>query len=194
MTRLIDDLLSFTRLSVNSSFEKTDLNIVIDEVLSDLELAIQETGAIIEVCDLPEAEIVSGQMRQVFQNLISNSLKFVRENERPFVRISCEIVDSCSIDAAADPDGNYCRIEITDNGIGFDNKYAEKIFTIFQRLHSRETYEGTGIGLAITRKIIERHNGTIIARSGERKGACFIIVLPLKQQASVPQQEMLARL
>ena len=181
MTKLINDLLTFTRLSVNSSFETVDLNTIVDEVKSDLELSIAEKHAVVEAEDLPEMEIISGQLRQVFQNIISNALKFCKKNETPVVRIYSELVDSLSFSAPKNPQGQYCRIIIRDNGIGFDNQYAEKIFTIFQRLHPREKYEGTGIGLAITRKIIEKHNGIITAESREGEGSSFIIVLPLKQ-------------
>jgi len=185
MTKLINDLLAFTRLSVNSIYENTDLNVIVEEVKSDLELSISEKHAVIEVHDLPRADIITGQMRQVFQNIISNALKFSRKDVRPYIQITSEIVDRCSIDAVKNRDGQFCRITISDNGIGFDNKYSEKIFTIFQRLHSREKYEGTGIGLAITRKIIEKHNGIITASSGGKEGAMFTIVLPLKQVKSV---------
>jgi two-component system CheB/CheR fusion protein len=185
MTKLINDLLTFTRLSVNSAFELTDLNVIVEEVLSDLELSIHEKDALIEVSDLPDAEVVTGQMRQVFQNIISNALKFTGKDRRPHVRIGCDIIGNLSLDAKSRKDGSFCRITIQDNGIGFDNQYAEKIFTIFQRLHAREKYDGTGIGLAITRKIIEKHNGLISASSKEGQGACFTIVLPLKQLAGV---------
>jgi two-component system CheB/CheR fusion protein len=184
MTKLINDLLTFTRLSVTSEPEKADLNTVVDEVLSDLELMIQEREARIDVDDLPEVEVVTGQIRQVFQNIISNALKFSRKDERPHIKISCEFLTHCSLDAPAQEKGHYCRIRIQDNGIGFDNHYAEKIFTIFQRLHSREKYEGTGIGLAITRKIVEKHNGLICAASRENEGSVFTIVLPLKQEGA----------
>jgi two-component system, chemotaxis family, CheB/CheR fusion protein len=185
MTRLINDLLDFTRLSVNSAFDQTDLNLVVEEVLSDLEIAIKERKAVIEVSSLPLAEVIPGQMRQVFQNLISNALKFSKKGEFPVIRITADKVDRCDTDAAPSPEGSFIRIVISDNGIGFDNQYAEKIFTIFQRLHSKEKYEGTGIGLAITKKIIERHNGVIAARSEEGKGTIFLMVLPQQQAEPV---------
>lgn len=187
MTKLINDLLTFTRLSVSSNYELIDLNTILDEVKSDLELSISEKGARIESDKLPQAEIISGQMRQVFQNIISNALKFSKKDEHPYIRITSEIVDRCAIDARKSKSGAFCRITIKDNGIGFDNQYTEKIFTIFQRLHSREKYEGTGIGLAITRKIIEKHNGTITATSKENEGATFVIVLPLHQDPAETQ-------
>lgn len=185
MTKLINDLLTFTRLSVNSSYEMIDLNTIIDEVTSDLELFINDKQAKIEVGELPEMEIITGQMRQVFQNLISNALKFSKKDERPIVKIDAELVEDCSFTSKKNSEGEYCRITIKDNGIGFDNQYADKIFTIFQRLHPREKYDGTGIGLAITKKIIEKHNGIIMATSKENEGAKFTIVLPLKQKMEI---------
>jgi two-component system, chemotaxis family, CheB/CheR fusion protein len=134
--------------------------------------------------DLPDAEIISGQMRQVFQNIISNALKFSKKDTHPHVRITCERVQKLAFDAKPKPNGNYCRITISDNGIGFDSQYSEKIFTIFQRLHAREKYDGTGIGLAITRKIIDKHNGLISATGKEGEGARFTIVLPLRQEVT----------
>lgn len=183
MTRLINDLLDFTRLSVNSEFELTDLNLVMEEVLSDLEIAIKEKEAVIEIKPLPQIEVIPGQIRQVMQNLISNALKFSQKDRPPHIRVSAEMVDACNIDARPSAEGKFVRIMLSDNGIGFDNQYAEKIFTIFQRLHSREKYEGTGIGLAITKKIIERHNGVIAATSKEGEGATFVMVLPQTQAA-----------
>jgi two-component system, chemotaxis family, CheB/CheR fusion protein len=188
MTKLINDLLTFTRLSVNASFENVSLNRLVDEVMSDLELAITEKHATIEVDDLPKIDAITGQIRQVFQNIISNALKFTKKDEKPRIKITCEIVDRCAIDARRNEHGDFCRIVIKDNGIGFDNEYAEKIFTIFQRLHSREQYEGTGIGLAITRKIIERHKGVIAASGKENEGSKFVIILPLKQELGIEIQ------
>jgi two-component system, chemotaxis family, CheB/CheR fusion protein len=185
---LINDLLTFTRLSVNASFENVSLNRLVDEVMSDLELAITEKHATIEVDDLPKVDAITGQIRQVFQNIISNALKFTKKDEKPRIKITCELVEGCAIDARRDENGDFCRIVIKDNGIGFDNEYAEKIFTIFQRLHSREQYEGTGIGLAITKKIIERHKGVIAASGKENEGSKFVIVLPLKQELGIEIQ------
>jgi len=185
MTKLINDLLTFTRLPVNASFENVSLNCLVDEVMSDVELAISEKHAIIEVDDLPKIDALTGQIRQVFQNIISNALKFTRKDEKPRIKITCELVDRCAIDAKKNENGDFCRITIKDNGIGFDNQYAEKIFTIFQRLHSREQYDGTGIGLAITKKIMERHKGIITESRKENEGSKFVIVLPLKQEVGI---------
>jgi two-component system CheB/CheR fusion protein len=185
MTKLINDLLTFTRLSINSTFENVSLNRLVDEVMSDLELVISEKHAIIEVDNLPKIDAITGQIRQVFQNIISNALKFSKKEERPRIKITCEIVDRCAIDAKRNEHGEFCRITIKDNGIGFDSQYAEKIFTIFQRLHTKEQYDGTGIGLAITRKIIEKHKGIIAATGKDGEGAKFIMVLPLKQEVGI---------
>jgi signal transduction histidine kinase len=136
--------------------------------------------------DLPKIDAITGQIRQVFQNIISNALKFSKKDERPRIKITCEIVDRCAIDARKDESGDFVRIVIKDNGIGFDNQYAEKIFTIFQRLHTREQYDGTGIGLAITKKIIEKHGGVIAASGKEGEGSKFTIVLPMKQRMEIP--------
>ncbi|HEY0730819.1 MAG TPA: ATP-binding protein, partial [Chitinophagaceae bacterium] len=187
MTKLINDLLSFTRLSVSSHFEKIDLNIILDEVLSDLELAIGDKKALITVSDLPEVEIITGQMRQVFQNLISNSLKFSKKNVVPEISITGYLVDKLDFESKPTKNGKYIRITLTDNGIGFDNRYADKIFTIFQRLHAREKYDGTGIGLAITKKIIDKHNGIIRAESVENEGSSFVIISPREQEMELLQ-------
>jgi two-component system CheB/CheR fusion protein len=188
MTKLINDLLSYSRLSVTHFFENVELNKIIAEVLSDLELSIQERGATISVDDLPEIQAVPGQLRQVLQNVISNSLKFTRADVAPHIAIQAAFLDSLSFHAKPVPQGDYLRLTITDNGIGFDEQYAAKIFTIFQRLHSREKYEGTGIGLAITKKIVDRHNGIVTAKSKEGQGSSFVIILPLKQEAGLQEQ------
>jgi two-component system, chemotaxis family, CheB/CheR fusion protein len=182
MTKLINDLLSYSRLSATHFFETVDLNQVVHEVISDLELLIIEKKAKVETGNLPMMEAVPGQMRQVFQNIINNSLKFTHPDKTPHITVSAEIVNANSFDALALKEGKHVRIQITDNGIGFDEQYAGKIFTIFQRLHSREKYEGTGIGLAITKKIIDRHGGIIRAKSRENSGTTFVIVLPLNQE------------
>lgn len=181
MTTLVNDLLSFSRLSVNHLFTKVNLNSLLQDILSDLELVIQEKHAEIRIGELPEIDAVPGQMRQVFQNLLSNSLKFSKRDQVPIIKVSSERVAEKKIDSPADPNGNFCRITISDNGIGFDDQYCEKIFTIFQRLHTKEKYEGTGIGLAIARKIVEKHNGVISASSVEQQGSTFTIVLPVRQ-------------
>jgi two-component system, chemotaxis family, CheB/CheR fusion protein len=184
MTTLVNDLLSFSRLSVNQLFKPTDLGQLLKDILTDLELVIQEKNAVINIGKLPEIEAVPGQMRQVFQNLLSNALKFSRKDVPPVINMKCDMVAAKSFDSPPVEHGNYCRITISDNGIGFDEQYRDKIFTIFQRLHTKEKYEGTGIGLAITKKIVDKHNGLITASSVENEGSNFILLLPVKQRES----------
>jgi signal transduction histidine kinase len=176
MSALINDLIDYSRLSVANLFQPVDFGQVIGEIISDFEYSIEEKGAKITVSDMPVVDAIPGQIRQVFQNLISNSLKFIRPGIPTTIHISSEIQQH--------PDGDICRISIVDNGIGFNEIYLEKIFTIFQRLNSQEAFEGTGIGLAIVKKIIEKHHGSITAISREGEGASFIMTLPLHQAAS----------
>ena len=119
-------------------------------------------------------------MRQLFQNLIANAVKFHRPGVPPVVEIQGELVDTPPVDDAVTPVPT-CRITVRDNGIGFDEKYRERIFQVFQRLHGRDEYEGTGVGLAICRKIVERHRGTITAQSREGEGATFVVAFPARQ-------------
>lgn len=190
MTRLVSDLLTYTRLSSSGApqFHKTNLNDVVHDVLNDLEILIDEKKASFEVHGLPEAEIIPSEMRQVFQNIISNALKFTRENVDPHVRITGVRISEPAMTDAYDNNGPFCRITIQDNGIGFSNSYAEKILGMFQRLHARDRFDGTGIGLAIAKKVIAKHNGYIMATGESGKGATFTIILPLKQSA-VPHLE-----
>lgn len=182
MRSLIDDLLNYSKLSGQLTFSKIDLNDILVHTLADLEIAIDEKKAQLSVRDLPRIEAVPGQMRQLFQNLLSNALKFSKTNEIPRISIWGEYVNEKSLYAVSKTEGEFARIFIEDNGIGFDESYLNKIFTIFQRLHVRSEYEGTGIGLAIVKKIVEQHDGLIGAKSSEGRGATFIIVLPINQK------------
>ena len=181
MTKLINDLLSFSRLSVNSFFQQSDIDAIIQGIIADLEILIREKNATINVGNMPEMEVIPGQIRQLFQNIVSNAIKFARAGVLPVIDIQAVVVRDKAFDSLPDTKGKYCRITITDNGIGFNEAYLDKIFTIFQRLNTHEQYEGTGIGLAIAKKITDKHNGIITARSKEHEGAAFIIVLPLRQ-------------
>lgn len=175
MSNLIDDLLTFSRLSqTNIEFHSVDLNELLNGIVHDLEIPIQEKGATINISNMCVIDGISLQLGQVFQNLISNSLKFSRPDQPSVIDITSEIR---SIN-----NQQWCIIHYQDNGIGFKQEYAGKIFEIFQRLHTREKYEGTGVGLAIVKKIINQHNGDINAFSEEGKGARFEIRLPVKQQ------------
>lgn len=181
MRNLINDLLQHSRLSETVPHELTPLAKVLEEAIADLELSIEEKKATIHYSDLPELEMAPGKMRQVCQNILSNSLKFARADVPPEIHIKGEMVVSLDFDSSADPNGKYCRITCSDNGIGFSDEYAERIFTLFQRLNPKTQYEGTGIGLSIVKKVIEQHHGIITAKSEPGKGASFIMVLPIKQ-------------
>jgi len=176
MMKLIHDLLNYTELSNNQASTFVDLNKVVEEVLVDLELLIKEKDAKIYVGQLPKVEIVRIEALQIFQNLVSNALKYSKAGVPPEIKITSEGVPAPTGDNTG---RQHCKITITDNGIGFDELYMNKIFNMFQRLHGKGEYEGTGIGLAIVKKIIEKHNGTITAHSSENMGATFIITLPL---------------
>ena len=180
MAKLINDLMDYSRLSSIVLPEKIDLSDIVQEVLSDLEYVIDEKKAVIKLDEFPVLNGVPSQLRQVFQNLIGNALKFSRQEINPLIEITSEIIAERNFDSAISPDGNFCRITVKDNGIGFDERYLDKIFVIFQSLNDRSQYEGTGIGLAIAKKIIEKHNGLITATSEPGVGSRFIIILPLK--------------
>jgi PAS domain S-box-containing protein len=168
MQVLINDLLAFSRVTTKAQpFVPVDLEHVAREVAHDLEIRTHEAGAHVEIGKLPELDADPLQMRQLLQNLISNALKFRREGVPPLVVVAGSI------------EGENAQIVVTDNGIGFEEKYAERIFTMFERLHGRGSYEGTGIGLAICRKIVERHGGEVMARSTPGIGSTFTITLPL---------------
>jgi signal transduction histidine kinase len=186
MRKLINDLLNYSRLSTDTHFTATDLNELVKGIEKDLELFIKEKGARLEVGPLPRVEVIPVQMQQVFQNLVNNALKFSRNGVAPHIKIWAERVGEKSLSAAPAEDGAYVRLCIEDNGIGFNEMYLDRIFTIFQRLHARHEYEGTGIGLALVKKIVERHHGLLGARSTEGEGSTFIIVLPLTQVPAKP--------
>jgi two-component system sensor kinase FixL len=169
MRKLIDDLLTYSRVATQARpFETTNLNEILNDVLSDLELRIEQAHGKIEKEILPTIDADPSQMRQLFQNLIANALKFHRKDVAPIVQITVKNTR------------DHCILSIVDNGIGFDEKYLDKIFTIFQRLHGKQEYEGTGVGLAVCRRIAERHGGAITAESSLGGGARFVVSLPLK--------------
>lgn len=171
---LINDLLDFSRVTTKAQpFQPIELSEVLEGVLSDLEVRIEKSGVILEVDRLPVVEADAMQMRQILQNLIGNALKFLREGVTPVVQVRSRVY--------MENEQEWCEVRVIDNGIGFEQQYAERIFQIFQRLHGRKTFEGTGIGLAICRKIAERHNGTLIAQGELNQGATFIFTLPTHQ-------------
>lgn len=180
MQGLIEDLLSLARVTTKAKpFVSCDLSVVVHEVLGDLEARIQQTGAQVDVDILPVLEADPVQMRQLFQNLIGNSLKYHRPGVAPVIRVRA-LLDTEIPDLPI----SHCAVRVEDNGIGFEPEYAEQIFKAFERLHGKEAYEGTGIGLAICRKVIDRHGGTIKAEGVPEKGSRFTVILPLNQAQS----------
>ncbi len=184
MRRLINDLLSFSRVTTKArAFVTVDLAEVAQEVVSDLEGRMFDTGGRVEVGALPTIEAEPLQMRQLLQNLIGNGLKFHRQGEPPVVRIEGRLLDPSDPHAEGPAPGpRRCEIQVQDNGIGFEEVYSERIFELFQRLHGRDEYEGTGMGLAICRKIVTRHGGIISAHSAPGQGATFIVTLAVTQE------------
>ncbi len=182
LRELITDLLNYSKINTEQLFVKTNLNGLIEETLSDLEFSIRATEPDVQVGHIPDIEVIPSQIRQVFQNLLSNSMKFCRSGVRCTITIKAERIAEKQIDSPVSEQGAFCRITISDNGIGFGQEYNDRIFEIFQRLNTRELYEGTGIGLAIVKKVIERHDGIITARGKENEGASFVILLPLLHQ------------
>lgn len=180
MQTLINDLLTFSRITTKAQpFVQLDLTRIVREVISDLEIKVEETGAKIEISDLPAIDADPLQMRQLFQNLIGNALKFSRPEITPHIKIyPLETAPDIHKTQTA---GSFTEFAVEDNGIGFEEKYLDRIFTVFQRLHGRAEYEGSGVGLAVCRKIVERHGGKITARSKPNEGAVFIISLPVTQ-------------
>ena len=185
MQNLINDLLSFSRVSTNAkAFQKLNLNQLAAEVLSDIEVAIEDSKAVIEIGDLPAIEGESIQMRQLFQNLISNAIKFRKADVAPHIKIYSEIVEQVSFPGSKLSSDNSIKIYFRDNGIGFDDRFKDKIFQIFQRLEGRK-YEGSGIGLAICKRIATSHGGDIEAYSTLDVGSTFVITIPLNQNQSI---------
>lgn len=177
MSRLINDLLVYSRISTHTHpFEQVGLGTVVNNVLVDMEEVVDKTGAQVDIGPLPTIEADGPQIHQLLRSLIDNAIKFRKPGVPPHIRITADIDP---------PDGpaheQICEIQIADNGIGFDEKYLDRIFTPFQRLHGRSAYEGTGMGLALSRRICERHNGTLAARSAPGEGSTFMVTLPVAQ-------------
>lgn len=193
MHMLIKDLLSFSKVtSARDPFRRIDLQQVVNQVVSDLEPIIREKNVVLDITSLPYLEGDAGQLGQLFQNLLSNALKFTRPGDIPLVRIDCEVIPGSAIQpmpgtAVLDTDLNrsFFAITVSDNGIGFDEKYLNRIFTIFQRLHTRTDYPGTGIGLAVVQKVVENHKGYLNAHGQPGRGADFVVYLP--DEPAIPE-------
>ena len=189
MQGLINDLLSYSSIKRSElKFERTDLNVILNQVKDDLKEVIHEVGAVIDAQELYEVNIIPFQIRQLLNNLINNALKFSREEVKPHIVIKSETAKGKEFnnhllkdhEEKLLPEATYCHISISDNGIGFDHQYNERIFEVFQRLHGNEQYKGTGIGLAICKKIVDNHNGVITATGKVNEGATFDIFLLLE--------------
>ncbi|MHA6696202.1 ATP-binding protein [Chryseobacterium sp. A301] len=180
MRSLIDDLLHFSRSTRSeASFEFTDLNVLLQNAQEELAHLVEEKKAVITTEHLPTLDVIPFQIQQMFVNLIGNSLKYSSENRKPLIEITCTKTSSALEPVIRNEvKTNYFKLVFKDNGIGFENQYSEKIFTLFNRLHSREDYRGTGIGLAICKKVIENHNGYIYAQGEPGEGSIFTILLP----------------
>jgi len=188
MRTLIDDLLDYSRLTIKARhYVKVDLAVVCREVLSDISQQIERVGGRVVVGDLPIIEADAMQMRRLLQNLITNSLKFSREGVPPVIRVDARLLKPpVRSHVKSPPAKELWEIVVQDEGIGFDEKYLDRIFAPFQRLHGRNEFEGTGMGLEICRKIAESHWGSITARSAVGKGTAFIVTLPTTQPAILP--------
>ncbi|MGZ3919155.1 MAG: sensor histidine kinase [Bacteroidia bacterium] len=185
MQNLINDILAFSKIAVSKeALVYSDVNALIDEVLSDMDLQIQEKNAKITVHKLPKIYVYPSLIKPLFQNLINNSLKYSQKGVEPVIEISGKI--ETHEDGGKISDKKYCRFQVKDNGVGFEQQYAEQIFTMFKRLHGNSEYAGTGIGLAICKKIVEEHHGYISAKSAVNKGATFTITLPAELKTEIP--------
>jgi len=180
MQQLIEDLLAYSHATTSQRyFQKTDLNVLLDQVKIELKEKITETNTMIETTQLPEVSVIPFQFKQLFTNIINNSIKFSRPDASPVINIKSSIVDGATIkEVKGLTEKNYYHFTITDNGIGFPSDLNEKIFGLFQRLHPRNEYPGTGIGLSICKKIVENHQGIITADGEPQRGATFNIYLP----------------
>jgi signal transduction histidine kinase len=187
MQNLITDILTFSKIAVDkAAFVETDINLLIDEVLVDLDEEVKTKNARIIIDKIPVLSVNPGLIKPLFQNLIGNALKYCKKDVPPLIRITHELNNQLNGKSKELKD-KYCKIMIQDNGIGFDQKYAEEIFGMFKRLHHNTEFQGTGIGLALCKKIVEQHKGYISARSKVNEGSTFIISLPLQ-----PKQEIVA--
>lgn len=180
MQQLIEDLLSYSRAGADErKFEIVDLSAMLEEVKADYRELIEEKNALIESPELCDVKVIPFQFRQLLYNLIGNSLKFSNPEVKPHIVITSKIIrTNAETDLPLQPDSEYCHLSFSDNGIGFNEEYNEKIFEVFQRLHGREEYSGTGIGLSIVKKIVENHNGFIAAHGIQGVGATFDVYLP----------------
>ena len=180
MQKLIKDILNFSKLSAETEpFIQTDLTQIAREAVEELSDTVQAKNAEIQIDHLPSLPVNPNMIRSLFFNLVGNALKYSKKNTSPLIKIYAEKQPGVSDGLIIPDEKKYYRIFIQDNGIGFNQQYAEQIFEMFKRLHSSTEYEGTGIGLALCKQIMVKHNGFISALSKENEGAVFIVSLPM---------------
>jgi light-regulated signal transduction histidine kinase (bacteriophytochrome) len=191
MEFMIEDLLAYSRIGRNKAeFTDCDLNEIVAKASVDLEEDISRLNAKVDYKDLPVIKGISDQLINLFKNVLSNSVKFAKKGEALYIGVTADIIGRDKVPCRnVNSNSDYIRICVRDNGIGFESKYKKKIFEIFQRLHGRTEYKGTGIGLAIVKKIAERHGGCVDADGVPDKGACIYVYLPLVQDAEAPLAE-----
>lgn len=182
MQNLIRDLIDFSHLTSSAkSFETVQLATIIEEICVSLRDSFENEKVIFKISQLPDIQGIPFQVSQLFTNLIENAVKYRREGVIPEVTVNCRTVgltENCEL--MVDIPGNYLEISVQDNGIGFDSEQKENIFELFKRLHSKDKYAGTGIGLAICKKIVANHAGFIKAKSTPGSGSCFFVYLPIE--------------
>ncbi len=181
MQDLITALFDYSRLTTGEIiYTPTNLDKVLEDVKNNLEELVQDTHTVIEASPLPTLKVIPHQFSQLFSNIIGNAIKYRKQGINPIIKIDAQIVNATEAQVATGPYAQYWRIDIADNGIGFDQDYAERIFEVFQRLHGRVEYEGTGIGLSICKKIAQNHSGHIHAKGQPGVGSVFSIYLPVR--------------
>jgi len=183
MQMIIEDLVVYSHInSAEKVYTQTDLNQILTNVKKDLQELIAKKNAIIFSGSLNEVSVIPSQVHRLFSNLLNNSLKFSHSQKQPRISINSVVCAGCELPhEQLSPEIEYCHINVSDNGIGFESKFSERIFEMFQRLHGKDEYEGTGLGLAICKKIVENHNGIITATGKLFNGASFDIYIPTVQ-------------
>jgi len=178
MQALINDILTFSQISAQKGeFIKTDLNVLLRDVLHEIHESVEIKQAKVDAGSLPSLDIIPGLIKPLFFNLLTNALKYCKKDVSPVISVRAEL----NVGGTGKSAIQYCRIFVKDNGIGFDQRYADQVFEMFQRLHSQSDYEGTGIGLALCKQIVEKHKGFISVLSKENEGSTFIVSLPMSQ-------------
>lgn len=188
MQHLINDLLAFSRVTIKAQpFVPVDLTVIGREIVADLDIRLEQVQGVVHIGNLPTIEADPIQIRQLLMHLVANGLKFARRGVPPVITVTAETLSVPRPRYQALPGSTtICKLTVEDNGIGFEEKYTDRIFGIFQRVHPADNYEGTGMGLAICRKIAERHGGTITARSTPGSGSAFIVTLPVRHLEEHP--------